>query len=136
MKGRGIRLSQWRSMTRSLPYSSLIIRALMRSDVIILISLFFLLILSFLLSFLFICSIFLYLSFILSFFFLTLSFYCSVLFHFGVGEMSTSLEETWEKQVRTAWSTIRLPEALLKMMIMRDAAICTRLYLSPYARRG
>ena len=47
----------------------------------------------------------------------------------GVGEMRTSLQETGEKQVWIAWSTIRLPEALLKMMIiMRDSTYRTCLH--------
>ena len=51
---------------------------------------------------------------------------------YGVGEMRTSLQETGEKQVRIAWSTIRLPWALLKMMIiMRDSK-----NLPPYASNG
>ena len=49
---------------------------------------------------------------------------------YGVGEMSTSLQETGEKQVRIVWSTIRLPTALLKMMIiMRDATLWTCLHM-------
>ena len=44
-------------------------------------------------------------------------------------QYQTNLQETGEKQVRIAWSTIRLPTALLKMMIiMRDATLWTCLH--------
>ena len=52
----------------------------------------------------------------------------------GVGEMSTSLQETGEKQVRIAWSTIQLPNGATE-----DAdnhAGRDPMNLSPYACSG
>ena len=37
---------------------------------------------------------------------------------YGVGETSTSLQETGNKHVRISWATIRLQAALLRMMII------------------
>ena len=52
----------------------------------------------------------------------------------GVGEMSTSLQETGEKQVRIAWSTIKLPNG--PTQDDDNHAGRDPMNLSPYASSG